>query len=79
MPDASPLAVAPAMTDPLDHDGDGRKGGSVKPVWIVTEESGLHQVPTSAVSAAISNGKGRVATPRDLAIAGVTGTTSEEN
>lgn len=60
--------------DPLDHDGDGKKGGSnIKPVWIVSPELGLHQVATSAVSAAISNGKGREATDRDLAIAGVTG------
>ena len=66
--------------DPLDHDGDGRKGGSqIKPVWIVTPEHGLHQVPTSAVSAAISNGKGREATDRDLAIAGVTGAPGQEN
>lgn len=65
---------------PLDHDGDGHKGGSqIKPVWIVTPEDGLHQVATSAVSAAISNGKGRLATDRDLAIAGVTGATELED
>lgn len=52
---------------------------NVKPVWIVTPEDGLHQVPTSAVSAAISNGKGREATARDLAIAGVTGAPGQEN
>ena len=52
---------------------------NVKPVWIVTPEQGLHQVPTSAVSAAISHGKGREATARDLAIAGVTGTPELED
>lgn len=58
--------------DPLDHDGDGKKGGSkIKPVWIVTKAHGLHQVATSAVSAAISDGKGRRATARDLDVAGV--------
>lgn len=70
----------PTKPDPLDHDGDGRKGGSlIKPVWIVTTEAGLHQVPTSAVSAAISNGKGREATARDLAIAGITGAPDQED
>ncbi len=66
--------------DPLDHDQDGRKGGSnIKPVWIVTKTDGLHQVATSAVSAAISNGKGREATDRDLAIAGITGSPDLED
>ena len=71
--------TANSTVDPLDHDEDGRKGGSkIKPVWIVTKADGLHQVATSAVDAAISNGKGRRATERDLAIAGVTGSTDEE-
>lgn len=68
----TPIATAPATVDPLDHDEDGRKGGSkIKPVWIVTPAHGLHQVATSAVDAAISNGKGRRATARDLEIGGV--------
>ena len=80
MPDTQSLALAPAAAvHPLDHDDDGRKGGSkIKPVWIVTKENGLHQVATSAVDAAISNEKGRRATERDLAIAGVTGAPEEE-
>lgn len=70
---AEPLGLAPAATPhPLDHDGDGRRGGSkIKPVWIVVKGEGLHQVATSAVDAAISNGKGRRATERDLEIAGI--------
>lgn len=52
---------------------------NVKPVWIVTPKLGLHQVPTSAVSAAISNGKGREATERDLDIAGVIGAPVQED
>lgn len=72
--------TANSTVDPLDHDEDGRKGGSkIKPVWIVTPENGLHQVPTSAVSAAISNGKGREATDRDLAVAGVTSPNVQED
>lgn len=64
---------------PLDHDEDGRKGGSkIKPVWIVTKTAGLHQVATSAVDAAISNDKGRRATPRDLEIGGVTAGPQED-
>lgn len=80
MPDTDSLAQAPAAAPhPLDHDGDGHKGGSkIKPVWIVTKTDGLHQVATSAVDGAISNGKGRRATERDLAIAGVTGAPDEE-
>lgn len=70
--DDTPIATAPAAYHPLDHDEDGRKGGSkIKPVWIVTKANGLHQVATSAVDSAISNGKGRRATPRDLEIGGV--------
>lgn len=84
MPDPDPdpdIAGLPPATapHPLDHDEDSRKGGSkIKPVWIVTKGEGLHQVATSAVDAAISNGKGRRATDRDLAIAGVTGAPQEE-
>ena len=65
-------------THPLDHDDDGRKGGSKpKLVWVVTEADGIHQVPTSQVDAKISNGKGRRATDRDLAIAGISGALEE--
>lgn len=57
---------------PLDRDEDGHKGGSkIKPVWIVTQANQLHQVATSAVDAAISHGKGRRATARDLEIGGI--------
>lgn len=47
-----------------------KPGPKPKLVWIVTPAAGLHQVASSAVDGAISNGKGRRATARDLAIAG---------
>ena len=50
-----------------------KPGPKPKLVWIVTPAHGLHQVASSAVDGAISNGKGRRATARDLAIAGVPG------
>lgn len=70
--------TANSLVDPLDHDEDGHKGGSKpKLVWIVTKADGIHQVPTSHVDGKISNGKGRRATDRDLAIAGITGAPEE--
>lgn len=59
-------------------DADASKPGpKPKLVWIVTPADGLHQVASSAVDAAISNGKGRRATARDLAIAGMSGADTE--
>ena len=55
-----------------DTDAPSKPGPKPKLVWIVTPEAGLHQVNASAVDGAISNDKGRRATERDLAIAGVT-------
>lgn len=62
------------MTTETDTDTDApnKPGPKPKLVWIVTSEAGLHQVNASAVDGAISNDKGRRATERDLAIAGVT-------
>lgn len=62
------------MTTETDTDTDApnKPGPKPKRVWIVTPEAGLHQVNASAVDGAISNDKGRRATERDLAIAGVT-------
>lgn len=62
------------MTTETDTDTDApnKPGPKPKLVWIVTPEAGLHQVNASAVDGAISNDKGRRATERDLAIAGVT-------
>lgn len=50
----------------------------IKLVWIVTKRKGLHQAPSTAVQAAISNDKGRVATDRDLEIAGVASPSKED-
>ncbi len=70
------------MTDPktpagrlpqLDHDGDDRPGGAKKPPateWVVTRAKGLHEVPSSE-SAAVLRAGGRMATARDLKIAGL--------
>jgi hypothetical protein len=65
----------------LDHDSDGKPGGSRKPprtppaaddlVWVVTRAKGLHRVAADAVSEAVSAPGGRTATDRDLRIAGV--------
>ena len=55
-----------------ETDAPNKPGPRPKLVWIVTAEAGLHQVNASAVDGAISNDKGRRATERDLAIAGVT-------
>ena len=55
-----------------DTDPKSKPGPKPKLEWIVTPEAGLHQVNASAVEGAISNDKGRRATERDLAIAGVT-------
>lgn len=65
---------AKVTKDPLDRDGDGEKGAG-KPglVWIVTRAEGLQQVPTGQVDSKISDGKGRRATDRDLAVAGIIG------
>ncbi|WP_312595682.1 hypothetical protein [Brevundimonas sp.] len=52
-------------------DAPNKPGPKPRLVWIVTPEAGLHQVNASAVDGAISNDKGRRATERDLAIAGV--------
>ena len=62
------------MTTETDTETDSpnKPGPKPKLVWIVTSEAGLHQVNASAVDGAISNDKGRRATERDLAIAGVT-------
>jgi len=62
------------MSDPLDHDDNGRKGGAKKPetpVWVVTRADGLHQVAASQMDTALKADGGRLATDRDLAIAGV--------
>lgn len=61
------------MTTETDTETDAPTppGSKPKRVWIVTPEAGLHQVAASAVDGAISNDKGRRATARDLAIAGV--------
>ena len=62
------------MTTDTDTETDApnKPGPKPKLVWIVTPDAGLHQVNASAVDGAISNDKGRRATARDLAIAGVT-------
>ena len=62
------------MTTENDNENDTKSKPGPKPKleWIVTPEDGLHQVNASAVDGAISNDKGRRATERDLAIAGVT-------
>lgn len=62
------------MTTDNDNENDTKSMPGPKPKleWIVTPETGLHQVNASAVDGAISNEKGRRATARDLAIAGVT-------
>lgn len=62
------------MTTETDTETDtpNKPGPKPKMVWIVTPEAGLHQVNASAVDGAIPNNKGRRATERDLAIAGVT-------
>ena len=62
------------MTTETDTETDApnKPGPKPKLEWIVTPEAGLHQVNASAVEGAISNDKGRRATERDLAIAGVT-------
>lgn len=53
-------------------DAPNKPGPKPRLVWIVTPKAGLHRVNASAVDGAISNDKGRRATERDLAIAGVT-------
>lgn len=58
----------------LDHDGNGKAGGAKKPPafeWIVTRGRGLERVASSLTAARLRAGA-RMATPRDLAIAGVT-------
>lgn len=64
-----------AETDPPTS----KSGPPPRLVWIVTRTEGLHQVASSAVDAAISNDKGRRATARDLAIAGVDNAASSPN
>lgn len=59
------------MTTDTETAAPAKPGPKPKLVWIVTPADGLHQVAASAVDGAISNGKGRRATARDLAIAGV--------
>lgn len=49
----------------------GKPGPKPRMVWIVTPAAGLHRVASSAADSAVSNGKGRRATARDLAVAGV--------
>ncbi len=60
-----------AKRDPLDHDGNGRKGGSkAPPVWVVTPGVGLHRVDSDAVDAVLADEKSRLADDKDLAVAG---------
>lgn len=67
-------ASTPAPRLPqLDHDKDNRPGGAKKAPameWIVTRAVGLHQVPSGETAAKLRAGA-RMATARDLAIAGV--------
>lgn len=59
-----------AARDPLDHDGDGRKGGAALKTWIVDRRAGLQQVPGAEVDRRLKAGA-RLATVRDLKVAGV--------
>ncbi len=62
----TPAAAAQPPAKPVT-----RARAKPRPVWIVTKGAGLHQVPSDKAPGAISRGKGRRATPRDLEIAGV--------
>ena len=66
------------MTTADETDPPGKPGPKPKMIWIVTRDAGLHQVASSTADAAISNDKGRRATARDLAIAGVAGVATDQ-
>lgn len=74
-PETSAAPVPPP--DALDHDGDGRKGGAITKaqaaalVWVVHPGRGLHRLPKGEALEATKDGETRLATPRDLAIAGI--------
>lgn len=68
----------------LDHDNNGKPGGMKKAppktaptaddlVWVVNRAKGLHRVAAADVDAATRAPGGRLATARDLNIAGVEG------
>lgn len=67
------MTDAETKPDPLDHDGDRRKGGAkpTEPVWVVVKGEGLKRVAPGAFAAAVADGRGRRATDRDLEIAAV--------
>lgn len=81
-PDAPDALAAPAVppAPPAPPSPSRRRATAAKPkrTWIVTPAVGLHMVEAAAVDAAISNDQGRIATARDLAIAGVAAAPQED-
>lgn len=77
-PDAPDALAAPAVPPAPPAPPSPSRRRKPKRTWIVTPAVGLHMVEAAAVDAAISNDQGRIATARDLAIAGVAAAPQED-
>lgn len=74
----TPTPKAKTVAKPKKPKPAAKRATAVRNVWVVIKGEGLVQVPSDRAKSLVDQEKARRATPRDLAIAGVTGAPEEE-